>query len=237
MSEQTLNPRRSPRALLAKSGHPGAGPGTLTLVLARAGEGKTAFVTSVGLDALLAGETVLHVSTEANVDKVRDWYDDLLAELAKQEPEPGRASEVRLSIERRRHILGFLGGSFTAQKLQHAIGMLGERMDFHPQLIVIDRIDLTHATRDEIQELKSVALGAECELWASARLYRSAPGTRDGHLPNPAEGVEDLVDLAFRLVPEGDKIRLHALKDNGVTADENLNVLLDPKSLLLVPEE
>jgi len=237
MSDQTINPRRSPRALLAKSGHPGAGPGTLTLVMARAGVGKTAFLTSVGLDALLAGQTVLHVSLEANVEKVRDWYDDLLAELAVREPELSRSAELRLKLERRRHILGFLGGSFGAAKLEHAIGMLGERMDFHPDLILIDRVDLTHATRDEISALKDIATTAACELWASARLYRRAPAARDGHLPGPAEPIEDLVDLAFKLEPEGDKIRLHALKDNDVTADENLNVLLDPTSLLLVPEE
>ena len=60
--------RRSPRKLLERDGHPGPGPGHLALIFARAGVGKTAFLVGIGVDALLAGQKVLHVSLESTVD-------------------------------------------------------------------------------------------------------------------------------------------------------------------------
>ena len=80
MTELMISLRRSPRILLERDGHPGPGAGKLGLVMARAGVGKTAFLTGIGIDALLSGQKVLHVSLERPVHKVRSWYDDLFLE-------------------------------------------------------------------------------------------------------------------------------------------------------------
>jgi hypothetical protein len=229
--------RRSPRSLLERSGLPGAGPGSLSLVLARAGTGKTAFLTGIGLDALLAGQKVLHVSLEANVEKVRDWYDELLDELLRLKPSARTDyAEIHGEIDRDRHIQCFLDGSFDASKLEETIGRLARRMSFRPQVIVIDRLDLEKTPHDEIAAMRDLAARHEAELWTSSRVYRRMPETRDGHLPQPAESIEDLCDLVLRLVSEGPRVRLHVLKDHGEIIDRNLEVLLDPTTLLLVPE-
>ena len=68
MTELMIALRRSPRTLLERDGHPGPGPGRLALVMARAGVGKTAFLVGIGVDALLSGQRVLHVSLERTVD-------------------------------------------------------------------------------------------------------------------------------------------------------------------------
>ena len=73
MTDLMISLRRSPRTLLERDGHPGPGPGKLGLVLARAGVGKTAVLTGIGVDALLSGQKVLHVSIERTIDKVREW--------------------------------------------------------------------------------------------------------------------------------------------------------------------
>jgi hypothetical protein len=41
------------------------------------------------------------------------------------------------------------------------------------------------------------------------------------------------VDLAFRLDPYDAKVRLHVLKDNDQMVGQDLNILLDPQTLLL----
>ncbi|MDH3283323.1 MAG: AAA family ATPase [Acidobacteriota bacterium] len=228
--------RRSPRRLLERSGHPGPGPGSLALVLARAGTGKTAFLTGIGLDALLSGQRVLHVSVEANVDRVRDWYDDLLSELIRAEGSAVNGAEIQAKIEKERHIHSFLGGSFSAEKLDETARTLAERLDFRPQVIVIDRLDRRHNSHDEVEALRDLAERLGAELWVSARVYREMPDAKEGHLPPPSEQIEDLVDLAFKLESEGDRVRLHVLKDHGEILDKNLDVLLDPTTLLLVPE-
>ena len=88
MSDLMINLRRSPRKLLERDGHPGPGPGHLALILARAGVGKTAFLVDLGIDALLAGQKVLHVSLEQTIDKVRDWSDYMqrIPEILNAEP-------------------------------------------------------------------------------------------------------------------------------------------------------
>ena len=52
-------------------------------------------------------------------------------------------------------------------------------------------------------------------------------------MPHPADGFEDHVDLALRLVPEQSKMRLHVLKDNNQMLDKDLHVVLDPQTMLL----
>ncbi len=236
MTEIMKTLRRSPRTLLERSGHPGPGPGSLALVLARAGMGKTAFLTGIGLDALLAGQRVLHVSVEANVERVRDWYDDLLGELLRAENSAANGAAIQAKIEPNRHIQSYLGGSFSVEKLDETAKTLAERLGFHPQVIVIDRLDRQHNSHEEVQALRDMAVRLEAELWVSARIYRKMPDAKEGHLPPPSEQIEDLVDLAFKLEPEGRRVRLHVLKNHGEILDENLDVLLDPTTLLLVPE-
>ncbi len=72
MTNLMISLRRSPRMLLERDGHPGPGAGKLGLVAARAGVGKTAFLTGIGVDALLSGQKVLHVCVERSIDKIRE---------------------------------------------------------------------------------------------------------------------------------------------------------------------
>ncbi len=236
MTEQAIaRLRRSPRRLLEKDGVPGAGPGSLSLVLARAGVGKTAFLVGIGLDALLAGQRVLHVTLDRTIDKVRDWYDDLLLELLRLEPEAPPAAELQLAVERRRHIHTFLGNSFSVDRLRTATEVLADHMDFRPEVLVVDRLDLDRVPREEIAALKAIAAGLGAELWMSCRTHREGPRPRPGHLPPPADRIEDLVDLAFRLEPEEDTVRLEVVEDRGELLARQTRIVLDPRRLLLRP--
>jgi len=102
MTNLMIKLRRSPRTLLERDGHPGPGAGHLALVMARAGVGKTAFLVGIGIDALLSGQKVLHISLERTVDKVRDWYDDLLREMLRRENKLEHRAALQLELERRR---------------------------------------------------------------------------------------------------------------------------------------
>lgn len=236
MTELTLRLRRSPRMLLERDGCPGPGPGRLGLVLARAGAGKTAFLVGVGLDALLAGQKVLHVTLHRTVDKVRSWYDDLLQELVRQGEAIDRLAEIQLAIERRRHIHTFLGNTFNPERLRSALDLLGGPMEFHPEVIIVDRLDLEATPRSVVAELKTIAAGAAAEMWMSCRIHREDLPPQPGHLPLPAQNVEDLVDLAFRLVHDEGRMRLVVLKDQDRILERGTHLLLDPTSMLLSPE-
>jgi hypothetical protein len=235
MTELQFMLRRSPRALLARDGHPGPGPGRVAMVLARAGVGKTAFLVGIGLDALLSGQRVLHVSLHSPVDKARAWYDDVLMEMLRRERKLDRAAEIQLEVERRRHIHAYLGRSFSVERLRQALELLAESMDFRPQVVIVDNPGLEEVERGTVEALRTIAVETGTELWIPCRTHREGPQAEPGHLPPPADRFEDLVDLAIRLDPYDARIRLHVLKDGDEMVDRDLNLLLDPESQLLVP--
>ncbi len=235
MTEQLMTQlRRSPRKLLERDGHPGPGPGNLALVLARAGVGKTAFLVGIGVDALLAGQKVLHVSLESTVDKVRDWYDDVLREMLDRDGKLEHRESVQLQIERRRHIHTYVGHSFSIERLRNSLELLTNVMHFVPDVILFDDIDIDDEDVDPeaVAAVKALAGELDAELWMTCHTRREDPA-EPGHLPPPADRLESLTDLAFRLDSQDAKVRLHVLKDHKQMLDEDLHIILDPQSLLL----
>lgn len=236
MTEQVMTQlRSSPRKLLERDGHPGPGPGNLALVLARTGVGKTAFLVGIGVDALLAGQKVLHVSLESTVDKVRDFYDDVLREMLSRDRQLENRETIQLDLERRRHIHTYVGHSFSIERLRHSLELLTDVMHFKPDVILFDDIDVDGEDVDPeaVAAIKEAAGEIGAELWMTCHIHRDGPKAEAGHLPPPADRIEELTDLAFRLDSHDAKVRLHVLKDQKQMLDEDLHILLDPQSLLL----
>lgn len=233
MKDLKIQLRRSPRKLLERDGHPGPGPGHLGLVLARAGVGKTAFLVGIGLDAMLAGQKVLHVSVENTVDKVRDWYDDVLMEMLRREKQLQHWASLQLDLERRRHIHTYVGHSFTVDRLRHGLELLRDVMHFVPEVVLLDDLEDESLEPATVAAIKGLAAETGAELWMSCQIHREGPQGDPGHLPPPADRLEELTDVAFRLDPHRSKVRLHVLKDHKQMLDEDLHVLLDPQTLLL----
>ena len=234
MTNLMISLRRSPRTLLERDGHPGPGPGKLGLVMARAGVGKTAVLTGIGVDAMLSGQKVLHVSIERSIDKIREWYDEKLVEMLKQNKKLEHLSALQLTMERNRHIHTFVDQSFSVERIRHTLDLLRDAMEFVPAVIILDRMEYAKVDEPAIAELKEVAAEIGAELWMACRTFRDGPKAAPGHLPPPADGFEGLVDVAFSLVPAGAKVRLHVLKDNAEMVNKDLNIVLDPQTLLLV---
>ncbi len=234
MTNLMIELRRSPRTLLERDGYPGPGPGKLALVMSRAGVGKTALLVGIGIDALLSGQKVLHVALDRSVDKIRDWYDDVLTEMLRREKKLQHWPALQLEVERRRHIHTYVGRSFSIERLRSATALLRDAMEFEPNVIIVDRLDLEgDIDPATVAGLRALAADTGAELWLACRTHREGPQGEPGHLPPPADRFEDSVDLAFRLDPQNAKIRLRVLKDNEEVIDKDLNILLDPQTLLL----
>lgn len=233
MTEVMINLRRSPRKLLERDGYPGPGPGHLALILARAGVGKTAFLVDVGIDALLSGQRVLHISLASTVDKVRTWYDDILMEMLRSEKKLEHWAAIQLDVERRRHIHTYVDHSFSIERLREAIRLLTEVMHFEPKVILVDDVNADELSSETIGALKTIAQELGAELWMACQTFREGPQAEPGHLPPPADQFEDQVDLAFRLVSQDAKVRLQVIKDRDKMLDEELHILLDPQTQLV----
>jgi hypothetical protein len=234
MTNLMFKMRRSPRTLLARDGHPGPGPGHLGLVMARAGVGKTAFLVGIGVDALLSGQRVLHVSLDRTVDQIRTWYDDLLMEMLQSEKKLEHWAAIQLEIERHRHIHTYIGRAFSVDRLRQALDLVREAMEFVPQVVILDRVALEDVDPADIAAVRALASEIGAEIWMACRTHRDGPQGAPGHLPPPADRFEDSVDIAFSLDPHDARVRLHVVKDHQQIVDRDLNILLDPTTLLLV---
>ncbi len=231
MTSLMINLRRSPRTLLERDGHPGPGPGHLALVMARAGVGKTAFLVGIGIDALLSGQKVLHISLERTVEKIRDWYDDLLHRrccAARRSSSTG--PPIQLEIEQppaHPHLTS--AARFRSSACARPSSCCATPWTFVPQRHhPRPDGDRRHRTRDPRgrQAARDRRRGIGAELWMACRLTETAR-RQPGHCA--AMIAEHLVDTAFRLDPQDKKVRLHVVKDGQQMLARDLNVLLDPQ--------
>jgi hypothetical protein len=140
---------------------------------------------------------------------------------------------IQLEVERRRHIHAYLKKSFSVERMGQALELLSTAMEFVPNVIIVDQPEFDAIDRETMQGLQALAEKAGAELWMSCRTHREDERPKAGHLPPPAEAVEDLIDVAFRLDPRQRRIRLKVLKDQQGFIEKDLNILLDPETLLL----
>src|SRR5438034_8982233 len=114
MYRKELN-ERNPLRLFEHSIHGGLGPGNVGVVVARHGIGKTAFLVGIALDDAMRGRKRLHVSLDKTVDHIREFYDEIVMDLAhsgRLEAMPAR----RRDVERNRMRDTYTGNSVTIDK-------------------------------------------------------------------------------------------------------------------------
>ena len=218
---------RSPMRLLEKGLHGGLGSGNLGLVIAGAGVGKTAFLVCVGLDALLRGGQVMHVSLDHTVSHVRTYYDTLFEDLAAGAHLEDEAV-IHAEIDRRRSIRAYPRASFTAAKLREAVKIESEA-GARPTLVIVEGFDFDAAEPDEVREFKALARELDAEMWHSM----ASEEERTADVPASLDGVSDALGVVVALEPDGDHVALRALKDHDNPDLSALRVHLDPRTLLL----
>lgn len=225
---------RSPLRLLERSIHGGLGRGNLGVVVARHGVGKTAFLVGVALDDLMRGRDVLHVSLDQSVERVRTFYDEIFAELAHSEALQD-VWQVQLGVLRHRRIHSYLGGTFRPSRFRESLRFLREHGDFAPTAIVFDGFDFAAARPEDLRELREVAREVGAELWMSAVTTRAATRNERG-VPEPVAHLEPEIDVILTMTQDGKTVHVALHKDHDNPEVPDLQLALDPVSLLLVRE-
>jgi hypothetical protein len=225
---------RSPLRVLEQSIHGGLGPGNIGVIVARHGLGKMAFLVGVGLDDLMRGRKVLHVSLDYPVDKIVAYYDEIFADLAR-EKELADVWRVRTDMERNRCIHSYPDGKFSTARLRDALTFYRDHTDFVPSAIMIDHYDFEAATADDLEAVREIATQLEGEIWMSAHTSRDAKIDDQG-IPEPVSHVKDSIDVILRMAHDGEHVQISLLKDHDNPRVSDLNLTLDPTTLLLVKE-
>jgi KaiC/GvpD/RAD55 family RecA-like ATPase len=217
---------RSPMRLLEKGLHGGLGVGNLGACVAAHGVGKTSFLVGVAIDELLRGGTVLHVALNQTVSHVRDYYDTVYLDLAAS-THMDDPIEIHAEIDHHRRIRAYRGDGFSASKLSDALKVEAEA-GIRPTLIVIDGLEGSQVTADDLAGIRSLVVDIAAEVWFTL----DAASERD---PLAAlSGYEDLINVIVTLEAKGDEITLRAIKDHENEDLRDLHVGLDPRTLLLV---
>ena len=233
MRRKELN-ERSPLRALEQSIHGGLGRGHLGVVVARHGVGKTAFLIGVALDSLLRDLKVLHISLDHSMQRVRSFYDELFQDLA-HERELENVWKVRIDVERNRRIHCFAAHAFSLARLRETLAFMRDHSEFAPDKIVVDGVDFEQIEPSELTEWKEIAVVANAELWMSANTTRAAGRSSTG-VPNPVAQHEDAVDVILSMAHDGKRVHVALHKNHDNPAIPELNIALDPTTLLLVTE-
>ncbi len=222
---------RSPLRIFERSIRGGLGRGNIGLVISRAGVGKTALLVGIALDDLMHDRNVLHVSVGDSVERIRAFYNDTFRELMKpfSFDEQERA---RSQVEGNRHIHCFPEGGFRIGSLLDEILFLQDHADFRMDTLILDDVSFSRDMGEDLGKLKGLAKEQNAEVWMSALSHRDSQTGESGY-PDPVAEYDPYFSVKIYLEPVKNSVRLRLLKDHESDDLGDLQIDLDPTSLLL----
>jgi len=224
---------RSPLRVFENSTHGGLGAGNIGVVMSRAGVGKTAFLIGVALDGLMRGQKVLHVTHGESVEHVRQFYDEVFRELARS-TDLKDADAARLAMERNRMIHSYAAGGFDMEKLRQAVDFLKEHVQFQPEIVILDGFEPAEANEADLTLLKKFAQDEDTELWIPALTHHDGDDADARGVPKTIARFDAWISVMVKLHPSDGAVTVRILKDHGNAAVAELQMKLDPTTLLLL---
>lgn len=214
----------------------GLGIGSLGVVMARAGVGKTAFLVYFGLDALVRNRKVLHVALAQSTDHVLSWYDTLFKNISSGF-DPEKRDRIQAGMPKNRLIQTFSDKDLAPHHLDKTINIFHSNIDFKPDLILIDGFNWEKMSAVEtaaaIGAFKSTAQRLNAELWMSAATHRSTTKLHPDKIVPPCDTYKDLINTAIFLEPQGRHIGVFVIKNHDREGAVDTNLLLDCDTLSL----
>ncbi len=216
---------RSPVRNFEKTLGGGVKPGEIGVIASKKGLGKTSILVQLGIDKLLQGNTVVHVSFNQQSDHVMTWYEDIFNELAKKK-NLDRAADVKADLISKRIVLNFNQDSVKTTQVIKTIKALSDG-GAKPEAIIIDGFDFSKALPDSMTQMKAFAQEMNITIWYSANLESLEKG-----LPASLAPFSKELDVVLYLDPKPDCIHIKVLKEHNKT-DYSTDLKLDVKSLLI----
>ncbi len=224
--------KRSPLRILEKSIRCGLGKGTIAVLAARKGVGKTACLVHISTDKLFQDKPVIHVSYAARVDYIIGWYEDIFREIAKKR-QLEAAMEVHDELIRNRVIMNFKQDAAHTDQVLRSVEAMIEHGNFAADCVMVDGYDFASSSAEDLQKFRAFAQKVGVEIWFSASLKGEEPLFDEKGIPYELTGYMDQIDVLITLGYQGDHVRLQLIKDCGYTPAGDLKIRLDPKTLLI----
>lgn len=216
---------RSPVRNFEKSLGGGVKAGEIGVIVSKKGLGKTSILVQLGIDKLLQGSSVVHVSFNQQASYVMTWYEDIFGELAKKK-NLDKAAEVQEDLISKRIVLNFNQDSVKTAQVIKTIKALAEGGS-KPEAIIIDGFNFSKANPDSMKEMKAFAKESGTVIWYSA----NAESTDKG-FPAALTPFKTDLDVVLYLDPKSDCIQIQVLKEHDKD-DYSTELKLDVKTLLI----
>ena len=223
MAKQELYERSPIRAYDAVA-NGGLKAGELGLVTSKKGLGKTPVLIQFGMDALLSGKPLVHVSFDQHSSNVISGYDGIFTEISKKKP-LANAADVKEMIVKNRTILNFNQDTFNLEKVVNTLNAL-KAGGISVTCVVMDNVDFTKAKESDIQAVASWAKAAKAKVWLSAT------ADKDTLADQAPKAILPYFSHVVHLASKGTSTMIQVLKA-GKSTDIDSNLKLDSKTLLI----
>jgi hypothetical protein len=227
--------KRSPLRILEKSTHGGLAAGELGIIASRKGVGKTACLVHIATDKLLQGKHVIHVSFAGRTDHIISWYEDIFREIAKKRSLDS-AMDIHDELIKHRVIMNFSLDGVTIEQVLKSVRAMVKEGGFAADIVIVDGFDFYEQKVDALLKMKEFAQEMGVAVWLSASLRGDDPLYKEDGMPFAIEQYMEATDVLITLTPHADHVRLSLIKDHARQLQEELNLKLDAKSLLIAEE-
>ena len=162
MAKQELYDR-SPIRAFDEIANGGMKTGDLGLITSKKGLGKTSVLVQFGMDTLLNGKQLVHVSFDSS--DVISWYTEIFTQISKKKNIPN-PEEVKEQIFKNRTILNFNQDNFNLEKVVNTLNAL-KAGGINVAGVVIDNVDFAKVKESDIQAVASYAKATKSKIWMS----------------------------------------------------------------------
>ena len=228
--------KRSPLRIFEKSIHGGVGKGHLGVLASKKGVGKTACLTHIAVDKLFQDRHVIHVSFASTVDHIINWYEDIFREIAKKR-NLEHAVEVHDEIIHNRVIMNFNQQGVSIDQIVSSLEALIKDGRFPADAVIFDGYEVSDRSAGELDAIRNFAEKQGVEIWFSVSLTGdNGPLFNEQGIPSVIEKIVDKIDVIVDLRHEGDYIHLEVAKDHEMVEHRDMQLKLDPKTLLIAED-
>lgn len=200
-------------------------PGEIGIVTAKRGVGKTSMLVQLGLDQLLQGKPIVHISFSQQIDYAITWYNNMFDEIAEKK-HLEKAAELKSEIIARRIVLNFNQDIVRTTQIIKTVKALFE-VGSKPSVLMIDDFDFSKAVPEAVQQMKAFAKEMGMCIW-----YTASADARVKEIHADVKPYTADFDVMLYLEPSPEAIKIYALK----ARDKNnfdTGCKLDSKTMLL----
>ncbi len=218
---------RSPVRSFEKALGGGLQKGEIGIVTAKKGVGKTSMLVQLGLDQLLQGHPIVHISFSQHVDYAIEWYNNMFDELAERK-NLDSAADLKSDIIAHRIVLNFNQDVVRSSQIVKTVKALFEGGS-KPSALMIDDFDFSKAVPEAMKTMKELAKEMGLVIW-----YTAASDVQTKEIPESLKPYLDDIDIMLYLRQEEEHhgIEIHALKDR-TQEPFDTGCKLDNKTMLL----